>query len=60
MKQRRLEKLLSLNRYLERIAVRSRIGTLADRRLKPGEWRAVTAEEVRALAGAVKAPTDPH
>ncbi len=34
--------------------VRSRIGTLADRRLKPGEWRVVTPDEVRALAGAVK------
>jgi 23S rRNA pseudouridine2605 synthase len=34
--------------------VRSRIGTLADRRLKPGEWRVVTPDEVRALAAAVK------
>ncbi len=34
--------------------VRSRIGTLADRKLKPGEWRVVTGDEVRALAGAVK------
>ncbi|MGI8792309.1 MAG: pseudouridine synthase [Acidimicrobiales bacterium] len=30
--------------------VRTRIGPLADRRLKPGEWRRLTAAEVRALA----------
>ncbi|MDQ1437763.1 MAG: rRNA synthase [Acidimicrobiaceae bacterium] len=29
--------------------VRTRIGPLTDRRLKPGEWRALTTEEVRAL-----------
>ncbi len=29
--------------------VRTRIGPLADRRLKPGEWRALTVAEVRAL-----------
>ena len=34
--------------------VRSRIGTLADRKLRPGEWRELTPDEVRALAGAVK------
>ena len=33
--------------------VRSRIGSLADRKLKPGEWREVTPEEVRALAASV-------
>jgi pseudouridine synthase len=32
--------------------IRKRIGTLSDRRLKPGEWRELTAEEVRALARA--------
>ena len=37
--------------------VRSRIGTLADRKLKPGEWRPVTPDEVRALAGAVTSAT---
>jgi len=30
--------------------VRTRIGPIADRRLKPGEWRPLTAEEVRSLA----------
>jgi 23S rRNA pseudouridine2605 synthase len=40
--------------------VRSRIGTLADRKLKPGEWRVVAPDEVRALAGAVKTPSDPR
>ena len=29
--------------------VRSRIGPLADRRLKPGTWRALTGDELRAL-----------
>lgn len=33
--------------------VRVRIGPLADRRLPPGEWRALTIEEVKALAEAV-------
>ena len=34
--------------------VRTRIGSLADRRLKPGEWRPLTAEEVRSLAASVR------
>jgi 23S rRNA pseudouridine2605 synthase len=34
--------------------VRTRIGPLADRRLKPGEWRLLTAEEVRSLATSVR------
>jgi 23S rRNA pseudouridine2605 synthase len=33
--------------------VRSRIGSLSDRKLKPGEWRALTPDEVRALAASV-------
>jgi 23S rRNA pseudouridine2605 synthase len=32
--------------------VRTRIGPLADRRLKPGEWRVLEMEEVRALEAA--------
>jgi len=32
--------------------VRTRIGPLHDRRLRPGTWRALTAAEVRALAEA--------
>jgi 23S rRNA pseudouridine2605 synthase len=37
--------------------VRTRIGPIADRRLRPGEWRALSDEEVRALAaGAVSRP----
>jgi 23S rRNA pseudouridine2605 synthase len=35
--------------------VRSRIGPLADRRLKPGTWRLLTADELRALEKAVAA-----
>ena len=33
--------------------VRIRIGPLADRLLKPGEWRPLTQDEVRALERAV-------
>lgn len=33
--------------------VRSRIGPLVDRRLKPGQWRPLTGDEVRALERAV-------
>lgn len=33
--------------------VRTRIGPLTDRKLKPGAWRALTADEVRALERAV-------
>lgn len=39
--------------------VRSRIGTLSDRKLKPGEWRVLDAAEVRALAAAVTSPVPP-
>lgn len=40
--------------------VRSRIGPLSDRRLKPGEWRPLEPGEVRALAAAVNtAPPGP-
>jgi 23S rRNA pseudouridine2605 synthase len=35
--------------------VRTRIGPLADRRLKPGEWRVLEMEEVRALEAAAVA-----
>ena len=34
--------------------VRTRIGPLADRRLKPGEWRVLTTAEVRSLERAVR------
>lgn len=37
--------------------VRVRIGPLADRRLPPGEWRELTAKELRALEKAVARPT---
>lgn len=36
--------------------VRSRIGPIADRRLKPGQWRALTPEELRALERAAGQP----
>lgn len=37
--------------------VRTRIGPLADRRLKPGEWRLLTLDEVRALERAASGRT---
>lgn len=41
--------------------VRSRIGSLADRNLKPGRWRELTPDEVRALAASVAgSPERPH
>jgi 23S rRNA pseudouridine2605 synthase len=36
--------------------VRSRIGPIAERRLRPGEWRSLTSAEVRALECAVAIP----
>jgi 23S rRNA pseudouridine2605 synthase len=39
--------------------IRTRIGPLADRRLEPGAWRALTVEELRAVERAVAdAPSD--
>ncbi len=38
--------------------VRTRIGPIADRQLKPGEWRFLTGEEVRSLAVATAPPVD--
>jgi 23S rRNA pseudouridine2605 synthase len=37
--------------------VRVRIGRVTDRRLRPGEWRPLTAKELRALEKAVAQPT---
>jgi 23S rRNA pseudouridine2605 synthase len=41
--------------------IRTRIGPLADRRLKPGQWRALSNDEVRALerAAGPSTPTEP-
>ena len=39
--------------------VRSRIGPIADRRLRPGEWRPLSPAEVRALAAAAVPPPSP-
>jgi 23S rRNA pseudouridine2605 synthase len=36
--------------------VRTRIGPISDRRLAPGEWRALTTEEVRSLERAAAGP----
>jgi 23S rRNA pseudouridine2605 synthase len=40
--------------------VRTRVGPIAERGLKPGEWRPLTQAEVRALAEAAAAPERPH
>jgi 23S rRNA pseudouridine2605 synthase len=39
--------------------VRVRIGPLADRSIRPGEWRALTTSEVRALETAVAGTVEP-
>ena len=39
--------------------IRTRIGTLADRNLKPGEWRILDSEEVRGLYAAAGDAPDP-
>ena len=39
--------------------VRSRIGPLTDRKLKPGRWRELTIDEVRALERAASGQTPP-
>ena len=39
--------------------VRTRIGPVTDRSLRPGEWRALEAKEVRALEEAAAAPDTP-
>jgi 23S rRNA pseudouridine2605 synthase len=39
--------------------VRVRIGPLSDRLLKPGQWRPLTVEEVRALNEATRGPAQP-
>jgi 23S rRNA pseudouridine2605 synthase len=38
--------------------VRTRIGPIVDRRLKPGEWRALSRDEVRSLEIAVGGQSD--
>jgi 23S rRNA pseudouridine2605 synthase len=40
--------------------VRSRIGSLSDRKLKPGEWRELTPAEVRALAASATSTATPR
>jgi 23S rRNA pseudouridine2605 synthase len=40
--------------------VRTRIGPIADRKLKPGAWRALTNDEVMALDDAAAADADPR
>jgi 23S rRNA pseudouridine2605 synthase len=40
--------------------VRTRIGPLAERRLKPGEWRELTQDEVRELERATGTASTPH
>jgi 23S rRNA pseudouridine2605 synthase len=40
--------------------VRTRIGPLAERRLKPGEWRDLTQDEVRGLERATGTATPPN
>ncbi|MDP1806859.1 MAG: pseudouridine synthase [Acidimicrobiales bacterium] len=51
-RNRQVRRMLEAVGYPVTRLVRTRIGPLADRRLKPGEWRVLELEEVRALEAA--------
>ena len=51
-RNRQVRRMLEAVGYPVKRLVRTRIGPLADRRLKPGEWRVLEMEEVRALEAA--------
>jgi 23S rRNA pseudouridine2605 synthase len=51
-RNRQVRRMLDAVGYPVQRLVRTRIGPLADRRLKPGEWRVLDVEEVRALEAA--------
>ena len=51
-RNRQVRRMLEAVGYPVTRLVRTRIGPLADRRLKPGEWRVLDVEEVRALEAA--------
>ena len=51
-RNRQVRRMLEAVGYPVTRLVRTRIGPLADRRLKPGEWRVLEMEEVRALEAA--------
>jgi 23S rRNA pseudouridine2605 synthase len=51
-RNRQVRRMLEAVGHPVRRLVRTRIGPLADRRLKPGEWRVLEMEEVRALEAA--------
>ena len=51
-RNRQVRRMLEAIGYPVKRLVRTRIGPLADRRLKPGEWRVLEMEEVRALEAA--------
>jgi 23S rRNA pseudouridine2605 synthase len=51
-RNRQVRRMLEAVGHPVRRLVRTRIGPLADRRLKPGEWRVLDMEEVRALEAA--------
>jgi len=51
-RNRQVRRMLEAIGYPVQRLVRTRIGPLADRRLRPGEWRVLGMEEVRALEAA--------
>jgi len=55
-KNRQVRRMCDAVGHPVRRLVRTRIGTLRDTALAPGQWRLVTGTEVRALAGAASAP----
>lgn len=53
-RNRQVRRMLDAVGHPVRRLVRTRIGPIADRRLRPGAWRELDADEVRALAEAVR------
>jgi len=58
-RKRQVRRMCSAVGHPVRRLVRTRIGPLADRSLAPGQWRTLTAREVRALyeAGSANPPS---
>ncbi|MGH9278090.1 MAG: pseudouridine synthase, partial [Acidimicrobiales bacterium] len=55
-RNRQVRRMLAAVGYPVVRLVRTRIGPLADRSLKPGEWRPLTTDEVLALSGVDSRP----
>jgi 23S rRNA pseudouridine2605 synthase len=60
-RKRMVRRMCSAVGHPVRRLARTRIGAVSDRRLSPGDWRELTAEEVRSLyAAALGGTSDPE